>query len=165
MTLPHIALVGAGSASFGLDAIVGILRTPALHGARLSLIDTDGPALAQLTAVARRLSVHWDAGVEVVADTDRRRVLGGADFVVISVAVDREATWQRDRAIAAAAGISHYGENGGPGGLFHAARNITTLLPILRDVEALAPGALVVNFTNPLPRLCRAIASATSLRF
>lgn len=165
MSSPHIALVGAGSASFGLDAVVGILRTPALHGAHLSLIDTDGDALEQLAAVARRLSDRWNAGAEIAADTDRRRVLGDADFVVISVAVDREATWQRDRAIAQAHGICHYGENGGPGGLFHAARNIATLLPILRDVEALAPDALVVNFTNPLPRLCRAIAQATSLRF
>ena len=165
MPSPHIALIGAGSASFGLDAVAGILRTPELRGARLSLIDTNGPALEELAAVARRLSEQWGAEAEIVFDTDRRRVLGGADFVVISVAVDREATWARDREIAAAHGVSHYGENGGPGALLHAARNITTLLPILRDIEALAPQALVVNFTNPLPRLCRAIQAATSLRF
>jgi alpha-galactosidase len=91
-------------------------------------------------------------------------VLTGADLVVISIAVSREATWRRDRAIAEADGITHYGENGGPNALLHAARNIHTLLTVLKDVEALAPDALVVNFTNPLPRLCRAITEATSLR-
>ena len=161
---PHIALIGAGSASFGLDAIVGILRTPSLFGAHISLIDTNAAALEQLLHTARRISDEWGAEAKIVASTDRREVLAGADFVVISVAVDREATWRRDRAIAEAHGITHYGENGGPGALFHAARNIHTLLPVLKDVEDLAPDAFVVNFTNPLPRLCRALAQASSLR-
>ena len=56
MAAPHIALVGAGSASFGLDAIVGILRTPDLSGARISLIDTHGEALEQLLSRAQRIS-------------------------------------------------------------------------------------------------------------
>ena len=157
-------MIGAGSASFGLDALVGILRTPELKGARVSLVDPKRDALEEILAAGRRISDEWGADALLEATDDRREVLEGADFVVISVAVDREETWRTDRRIAATHGIVHYGENGGPGGLFHAARNIHTLAPILRDIEALAPDALVINFTNPLPRLCQAFQRMTSLR-
>jgi alpha-galactosidase len=57
------------------------------------------------------------------------------------------------------------GENGGPGGLSHAMRNIPLLLEIAKDVEALAPNALLLNFTNPLPRLCLALHLHTKVKF
>jgi alpha-galactosidase len=57
------------------------------------------------------------------------------------------------------------GENGGPGGLSHALRNIPVILDIAKDVERLAPNALLLNFTNPESRICLALSRYTSLRF
>ncbi len=156
-------VVGAGSASFGLSAVGGLLRRRArdLPELTLSLVDTDADGLEVMRRVAERAA---PPGVTVRASVDRREVLEGADFVVISVARDREATWARDRALARSLGIEHYAENGGPGALMHTARSLGLVMPILRDVEALAPAAWVLQLTNPLPRLCRASALATSLR-
>ena len=161
---PRVVLIGAGSASFGLAALGGLLRrrAPALRGMRLALVDTAEDGLTCLTAVAERLA---PAGITIESAVDRARVLRGADVVVIAVATDREAAWARDRALAArAAGLSHYGENGGPGGLFHTARSQRLIAPILRDVERLAPDATLVHLSNPLPRICRATARLTDLR-
>ena len=42
------------------------------------------------------------------------------------------------------------GDTIGPGGLFKALRTLPAWLEILADVERLAPGALVMNYTNPM---------------
>ena len=97
-------------------------------------------------------------------DTDCRKLLPGADFVIISVAIDREACWEKDHEIALKYGIIHYAENGGPGGFFHAARNIALLMPVFRSIEELCPNALVLNFTNPMTRICTAAARYTKLK-
>jgi len=57
------------------------------------------------------------------------------------------------------------GENGGPGGMSHALRNIPLLLGIAKDIERLAPGALLLNFTNPMSRLCMAVHRHTRVPF
>jgi alpha-galactosidase len=48
------------------------------------------------------------------------------------------------------------GENAGPGGLSHALRTIPLVAEVARDVERLAPDALLCNFTNPEGRICTA---------
>ena len=43
-----------------------------------------------------------------------------------------------------------YGENGGPGGMFHALRIIPPILDICGDIAELAPDAYVFNYSNPM---------------
>ncbi|MCB9788975.1 MAG: hypothetical protein H6744_20040 [Deltaproteobacteria bacterium] len=165
MSGPRVVLIGAGSASFGLGTLAGLMRTPSLSGATLVLVDLDEAGLEAVAALATRLNAEWRAGMRIERHTDRLRALaGGADFVVVSVASDREAAWQRDRELGRRAGIEHYAENGGPGGLFHAARSIELVLPVARDVERCCPDAWLIVYTNPLPRVCRAVARETRLR-
>ncbi|MFH1531599.1 MAG: hypothetical protein ABIK09_12800 [Pseudomonadota bacterium] len=152
---PKIVVVGAGSASFGPAVVQGLLTHRDLDGVVVHLHDVDAGALAVVRGVAERLAAGTDRRVE--AGTVRAAALDGADAVILSVAVDREATWGRDRELGRAHGIEHYAENGGPGALFHTGRNLSLLLPILRDMEARCPGAWLVNYTNPLPRICEAV--------
>ncbi len=161
---PRIVLIGAGSASFGLGTLAGLMRTPSLRGATLVLVDLDAEGLRSIAKLAERLERAWASEMRIESSVDRVAALAGADFVVVSVASDREAAWQRDREAGRAAGIEHYAENGGPGGLFHAARSIALVLPIAKDVERVCPEAWLIVYTNPLPRVCRAIARETSVR-
>lgn len=65
-------------------------------------------------------------------------------------------------------GIMHYAENGGPAALFHTARNLAQIMPIIKDMEALCPNAYLLNFTNPVPRVrlqCIAIHPSAQLAF
>ena len=55
------------------------------------------------------------------------------------------------------------GENGGPGGLSHSLRSIRLMLDVAHVIEEVAPDALVLNFTNPMSRVCLALARATRL--
>jgi alpha-galactosidase len=92
--------------------------------------------------------------------------LAGADFVIVSIEVPpREKLWRLDWEIPLRHGLRQpYGENGGPGGLMHTMRQVPPLLAIARDMEALCPDAWLINFSNPLPRLTRAITRYTGLK-
>ena len=149
-----IVVIGAGSASFGLSTLAGIMRTEGLHGCQLCLIDLNQESLEKIEILSKRLNEEWQAGMRISSTTDRTKVLEGADFVILSVAIDREACWKQDREIALRYGINHCAENGGPGAFAHSARNIAIVLPILKDMEKYCPDALLLNFTNPVARIC-----------
>lgn len=160
-----VVIIGAGSASFGLNALATLLREPSLHGSTLALVDKNAEGLGLVHQLAERMNREWGAGLSIESNTDRRAVLDGADFVVCSIEVGpREELWRQDWEVTLRHGLRQpYAENGGPGGFFHAARNIPHILDIARDMERLCPRALFVNLSNPLPRLCRAVARYTSI--
>lgn len=163
---PKIVLIGAASVIFGPTTIRDLLLSPALQGSEIVLVDIAEAGLEPVVRFAERLDEALGRGCRIWATPDRRQALPGADFVVVSVAVDRERTWKLDFEIPLRHGVRHVlGENGGPGGLSHSLRNIPLLLDIARDIEALAPQAWVINFTNPMSRLCLALARHTRLRF
>jgi len=161
MKKTKIVVIGAGSASFGLTNLGAILRTPELRGSELCLVDLNAEGLRLVHALAQRMNDAWGAGFTLRSSTDRRAMLPDADFVILSVAVDRETCWEIDFRLAQKHGIMHYAENGGPGGLLHTCRNVALIMPILRDIERLCPASLVLNFTNPVPRICAAAARHT----
>jgi alpha-galactosidase len=161
-----IVLIGAGSASFGLASLRDVVLSPELRGSTLALVDVNEPAVETMARLARRMSDAAGADLEVERTTDRREALPGAGFVVISVERERERLWELDYRVPLEFGIRQViGENGGPGGLFHSLRNIPPILEIARDVEALCPDALVINFSNPMSRICLALSRYARLKF
>jgi alpha-galactosidase len=162
---PRIVLVGAGSSEFGFNSVLDASNIEALSGCSLILHDIDEERLGPMAALARRMVHQADSGVEVEATADREEALAGADFVVLSIAVDRMNRWRTDWEIPFRHGIKQViGENGGPGGLFHTLRNVPPILDICSDMEDLCPDALLLSYTNPVPRLCLAIDRYTDIQ-
>ena len=162
-----VVLIGAGSASFGRGTIADLMASQALNDVRLSivLVDVDRRALRTMTRLARMLKDHHGSAASVTSTSDRRRALKGADFVITSVALRRMALWEQDYRVPVAHGFKQIdGENGGPGGAFHALRSIHLMMPIVRDVEELCPEALLLNFTNPENRVCLAVSMLSGIR-
>lgn len=160
-------MIGVGSMVFGAGTLVDLLYFKEhLAGSIIALVDIDSDKLELMHQLAIKLNREADSPFTIEASTDRRMVLAGADFVITSPAIKRETLWRRDWDIIQAAGIRQtYGESGGPGALSHTLRNVPLILAICQDVEALAPAAMVINFTNPEARVCMAIDNYTSLRF
>ena len=164
MRSPKISVIGAGSASFGLTNLGAIMRTAQLAGSTLALCDKNEEGLNKIVALARRINNEWGSGMKIESSVKSSDVIPGSDFVIISVAIDREKCWLSDYELGKKYGIIHYAENGGPGGFFHGARNIALVQPIFKEIEKLAPNALVLNFTNPMTRLCTAAARYSKIR-
>jgi alpha-galactosidase len=165
--MTKIVLIGAGSVSFGPRTLADLfVARDALRGSTISLVDVNPDSLALVARVAERANERSGRPFIIQATTDRKIALDGADFVIISIAVERNKRWKLDFEIPIKHGVKQVlGENGGPGGLFHAMRNIPIVLDICRDIERLAPDALVLNYTNPEGRICLAVSRYTDLQF
>ena len=166
MRTTKITLVGAGSASFGLNTLLDLIaHAEALRGSTITLTDINAESLDLMLQVSRLLNKEGQAGLIFEGTTDLRAALDGAEFVIVSVARDRIETWRKDWEIPRKYGVKHVlGENGGPGGLGHTLRSVRLMLEVAGVIEDVAPGALVLNFTNPMSRVCLALERATSLR-
>jgi alpha-galactosidase len=167
MPLPTIiTVIGAGSASFGENTLSAILRSKKLRGSTLRLVDRNPDSLDIVHRLANRLNVEWDAQFKISAHTSHRDALEGAQFVVSAIEVGpREELWKKDYELTIKHGLRQpYGENGGPGGFAHAARNIGPLMSILRDMEQACPEAWFVNFTNPMIRICDAVTRHSRIK-
>lgn len=162
-----IVLVGAGSREFGPATLRDIYLSEAIarEGARIVLVDPDAEGLKRTAAYADTLSERLGVTHQVEWWTELGPALDGADFVVMAIEVDRYFYWAQDFHIPRSHGFRQiYGENGGPGGLFHALRNMGPSVEIAETVAAERPDAWILNYTNPLTKLCEAQNRLTDAR-
>ncbi len=149
----NIVIIGAGSASFGLDNLSGIIAHEDLQNTTLKLVDINEQNLNAIKALGKVMKHKWDSSIEILSYLDRKQALIDADYVILSVAIDREETWLKDFQIAQKYGYYHYAENGLMGSFGHTARGLAIIMPILNDIHDLAPDSWLINFTNPVPRI------------
>jgi alpha-galactosidase len=154
-----IVVIGAGSAQFGLNTLGALMRSPRLKGSQLALVDRNAEALDLVGRLAERLNREWAAEMRLSRHTHHTEALEGAGFVVQAIEVSpREKLWRMDYEIPLRHGVRQpYAENGGPGGFAHAARNIGPVLEIAHAMERFCPDAWLINFTNPMARICDAV--------
>jgi alpha-galactosidase len=163
--MPRIVLVGAGSVEFTRNLLGDILSSPALRDSQIALHDIDPDRLA----TAERMA-HWTAGAlgaepRISAHLDRREALQGADFVVNTIQVGGARATQVDFDVPGRYGLRYtIADTIGVGGVFRGLRTIPVVLGIARDMEEICPDAWLLNYTNPLATLVRAVSEATSIR-
>ena len=162
-----IVLVGAGSREFGPASIRDLLLSDALcdRGLSIVLVDVAPSELPRTRAYAESVAERLGRRVRVSATTDLDRALPGAHAVVMAIELRRYFYWAQDFHVPRGFGSRQiYGENGGPGGLFHALRNMKPALDVARAMEAHCPEAWLLNYTNPLTKLCEAQSRLSSIR-
>jgi alpha-galactosidase len=162
-----VVAIGAGSSSFGRGIVVDAMRSKEMNqiDCTLSLVDVNAKSLNRMVSLADRVRERLGARIRVEGATDRHKALPGADFVITSVAIKRMALWEQDYRVPRSYGFEQaLGENGGPGGIFHALRNFELTIPICKDIESLCPNALLLNYTNPESRIVMAINNLTKVR-
>jgi alpha-galactosidase len=157
-----IALVGAGSAQFGCGTLGDIFSSKALAGCEIALHDINPETLGATLKTAREFATAHSLENRLTATTDRREAFRGADFVISSIEVgNRFQLWDEDWKVPLQYGIPQvYGENGGPGGIFHALRIVPPILDIVRDAMEVCPEAYIFNFSNPMTAICTTVARA-----
>jgi alpha-galactosidase len=157
----RIVLIGAGSAMFGLGTLGDIFKNKALAGSSIVLHDINPQALSKVEGIAQQFIREKELPYTLSATTSRQDALQDATFCIISIEVgDRYELWEQDWKIPLQHGIHQvFGENGGPGGLFHSLRIIPPILEICDDINTICPDAYVFNFSNPMSRICHTVNS------
>lgn len=162
-----IAIVGAGSRSFGPSTIRDILLSEPLCSGdpTLVLMDRVEERAQQSLDYARHVAERLGRSSGMLATSRLEEALDGAAFVVKAIEVDRFHYWSQDFHVPRHYGFRQvFGENGGPGSLFHALRNMGPTVEIARAMERLCPNALLLSFTNPEHKLCEAVSRLTAVQ-
>ncbi len=162
---PRIVIIGGGSYQWAPKLLIDIANTPSLHDAEIVLEDLDPRPLPAMVQLVERIAKLRNIGLRARGTTNQREALDGADFVVVTISTGGFASMRHDLAIPERYGIRQsVGDSVGPGGINRALRNIPVLLGIARDMEELCPDAWLLNITNPMTTLCRAVTRTTSVK-
>lgn len=164
--MSKITIIGAGSAVFAFEIITDLLLTPALETGVIALVDIDSQRLELAHRIAEKAiaATGREGKWRVEASTDRKTVLPGTDYLINTIEVAGLANVRHDFDIPMKYGVNQcIGDTIGPGGIFKALRTLPAWIDILRDTEQLAPGALVMNYTNPMSLTCLAGLRASTL--
>lgn len=123
----------------------------------LVLLDPDRDRLDVVGGLAGRMLRRRGWVGDLVTTDDRRRAIDGADFVIIQLRVGGQAARHTDETLPVGFGCLGQ-ETTGPGGLAKALRTVPLVLGIAEETaDRGAPGAWVVDFTNPVGIVTQAL--------
>jgi alpha-galactosidase len=163
--MAKIAFIGAGSFEFTRALAGDILTFPLLEGSELALMDIDAERLEFSRRAVEHLLAAAGKRATITATRNRREALSGADAVICAILSGGVEVWRSDIEIPKRYGVDiNVGDTRGPAGIFRALRTIPVLLDIAGDMERCCPHAYLLNYTNPMSMLCRALQKQTSVR-
>jgi alpha-galactosidase len=163
--MTKIAFIGAGSLEFTRKLARDLMTFPLLQDATLALMDINAERLDFAQRSVQKIVDlgHYPATVE--ATMDRAEALKGADVVLVTILAGGTDVWRHDIEIPKKYGVDiNIGDTRGPSGIFRALRTIPVMLDIAHDMERYCPHATMLNYTNPMAMLCRAMQRETSIR-
>ena len=151
-----ITIVGGGS-TYTPELIDGLARLrDALPVDAVTLVDPDTERLDIVGNFARRLLSRRQHPAALTWTTDLDRGLDGADIVVLQLRVGGQAARISDEAIPLECGCVGQ-ETTGAGGLAKALRTVPVAIDIARRARERAPDAWIIDFTNPVGIVTRAL--------
>jgi 6-phospho-beta-glucosidase len=152
-----VAVIGGGS-SYTPELINGFLaRTDSFPVTDLWLMDVLPERLEIVGKFAQRMVEAAGAPFRVHLTTDQREAVRGASYVTTQLRVGWMAARREDEYLGLRHGLIGQ-ETTGVGGMAKALRTIPVILRLAADMRELAPGALLVNFTNPAGLVTEALA-------
>ncbi len=153
--MPKITIVGAGGYVFPLTLVRDILTFEALQESELSLYDPDPARVAITYDGARRLVEAHGLGTKVEVPAGRKEALDGADFVICTFQVGGIEAYGYDVNIPREFGVDQpVGDTLRPGGVFRGLRSVTALKEVVADMKQYCPGALLIQYANPMSINC-----------
>jgi len=152
-----IAVIGAGS-TYTPELVSGLSRERDRIDIReLALHDIDEERREVVGGLAARMLARqsFDGALTITGDLDR--AVDGADFVLVQIRVGGQEARLSDETVPLACGCIGQ-ETTGSGGLAKALRTVPVVLGIAERVrERAADGAWIVDFTNPVGIVTRAL--------
>jgi 6-phospho-beta-glucosidase len=155
-----IAVVGGGS-TYTPELVSGLAgEHERLDVTELVLQDIDPERLEVVGGLAGRMLARDGFSGELELTDDLDRALDGADFVLVQIRVGGQQARLSDETVPLACGCVGQ-ETTGAGGLAKALRTVPVVLSIAeRTLELAADGAWIVDFTNPVGIVTRALLDA-----
>lgn len=152
-----VTVIGGGS-SYTPELINGFLeRTRSFPLQELWLTDISAKRLEVVGGFAQRMVAAKGGPFQVYLTVDQREGVQGASYVITQLRVGGMAARREDEYLGHRHGLIGQ-ETTGVGGMAKALRTIPVVLNIAHAMRELAPGALLVNFTNPAGLVTEALS-------
>lgn len=152
----RLAVVGGGS-TYTPELADGIARLgETLPVEELVLVDPDAARLEVVAGLTSRILAAAGSSCRVTTTDDLEAAAAGADAVLVQLRIGGQAARARDESWPLECGCIGQ-ETTGAGGLAKALRTIPVVLDIARRVRAVNPDAWIVDFTNPVGMVTRAL--------
>ncbi|MBN1668699.1 MAG: 6-phospho-beta-glucosidase [Anaerolineales bacterium] len=143
-----VTVIGGGS-TYTPELVSGFLaRTETFPITELCLMDINAERLEIVGGFAQRIVEAQGTPFKVTLSTNQREAIRGACYVTTQLRVGMMEARRKDEYLGQRHGLIGQ-ETTGVGGMAKALRTIPVLLSIANDIREVAPGALLVNFTNP----------------
>jgi len=143
-----VAVIGGGS-TYTPELLNGFIEQfQEFPLSELWLMDTDEARLRIVGGFAQRRVAALGSPFKVRLTVDRKEAVDSANYVITQFRVGQMPARREDEYL----GLRHQlvgQETTGVGGMAMALRTIPVILDIARDIQILAPDALLLNFTNP----------------
>jgi alpha-galactosidase len=164
--MPKIAMIGAGSIVFCKTLFMDIVATPALRDSEFRFMSRTRPKLDRIKSFADRVIQANDLKASTMVTTDRDEALRDADYVIVMLQIGGVEAFRKDYEIPMKHGVDQcIADTLGPGGVFRALRTIPVMMEIARDMQRLCPGAVLLNYVNPMAAVCWALGKVPGTRF
>ncbi len=163
--MAKIAFIGAGSLGFTRGLVRDILTFPLLKDATFALMDIDAERLEFAKNSVQHIIELGQYPAKIEVTMDRTEALKGAEVVLCTILAGDVDVWRYDIEIPKKYGVDmNVGDTRGPSGIFRALRTIPVMLSIVKDMERYCPDAVLLNYTNPMAMLCRAMQCESCIR-
>lgn len=151
-----IAIIGGGSAYTPGLINAFIHHAADFAGAELALMDIAAPELRIVHQLGEKLIRAAGVDLHISAHIDQREAVAGADYVLTTFRQGGLQARHQDESVPLQFSVIGQ-ETIGPGGFFFAMRTLPVIRRLLDDIQALAPRAVLVNYTNPTQIVAEAV--------
>jgi len=136
-----------------------------LHNSQILLHDIDSEALDLTYRLGQKIIGAAEANFKIRATTNLEEALEEADFVILAISPGGLEAMRFDLEIPLKYGIYQaVGDTVGPGGISRALRTIPVVVDIAKKMEDQCSDAWLINYSNPMSTLCRAISQNTGIK-
>ncbi|MCK4401105.1 hypothetical protein KAW08_02225 [bacterium] len=158
-----IAVVGAGG-HFTAPLVYDVISSRSMKGSLVVLEDPNKEKLERSKRICDMVVEKTKGEIHLKATTKLEEALDGADFVEASFRYGGELIGS-ERAITERYNIfSTVGDTIGAMGIFTSLRHIPVILGIAKEMERFCPNAWLINYSNPMAQLTRAVWKETNIK-
>ena len=150
-----IVIIGGGSKGWTPKLVKDMLLTTSLSDSTFVLYDIKKTESDLVERFLTKLNdEHLKTGATIESTDEKAKAFDGADYFIITISTGGLEATRSDIEIPEQYGIFHtVGDTSGPGGWARTIRNFGPIFSLASDINTYAPGAVVLNYSNPMTTL------------
>ena len=146
-----VAFIGAGSLVFARTLFTDIMSVPEFRDIEIAFTDINADNLSKVTELCQRDLLANGIKTVIQSTTDRREAFKNAKYIINCVRIGGLEAYETDIDIPLKYGVDQcVGDTICIGGIMYGQRGIAAILDFCKDIrEVAAPGAIMLNYSNP----------------